>query len=310
MGFGQRDRALWGIDLGGTKTEGCVAVFREQGVDTLARIRLATEAQRGYEAVVGRIGELVERLESETGLRRPATIGVGSPGAQRPDGTMKNCNTVCLNGRTLRGDLERVLGTGVVLANDADCFTLAEARLGSARGRAVVFGVIMGTGVGGGIAVGGRLVSGPNGLSGEWGHTTLNPGGASCYCGRAGCVETCVSGPAVEEAHERRTGVRLALAEIARRVGASADCDHTIRGLCEDFGRALSMVVNVLDPDAIVLGGGAGQVPQLLTWGREALRRHVFGPDFVTPLLTPALGASAGVFGAALLTAPAQPASD
>jgi predicted NBD/HSP70 family sugar kinase len=215
---------------------------------------------------------------------------------------MKNCNTTCLNGRRLQLDLSEALGTQVVLANDADCFALAEARLGAGRGHKVVFGVILGTGVGGGIVVDGRLLAGPNGLAGEWGHTTLVPDGEPCYCGRAGCVERYISGPAVQAAHERETGDRLDLPTIIDSVEVDPGCAQTVRRFCDHFGRALATVVNVLDPDVVVLGGGAGQTPELRTWGLEALRPHVFGPDFVTPVVLPELGDSAGVFGAALLT--------
>ncbi len=299
---------LWGIDLGGTKVEGVVVsgvLPRSQAEpgtwEVLARLRLPTEAELGYEHILGRIGEVVEQLEGATGLRRPERLGVGTPGSRRQDGRMKNCNTTCLNGRALEADLGRLLGCEVALANDADCFALAEAVLGAGRGHRTVFGVIMGTGVGGGVVVDGRLLSGPNGLTGEWGHVTLVPGGRECYCGRRGCVERYLSGPAVEEAHRSRTGEPLALAGIVERSGEDAACAETVRELCLDFGRALATVVNVLDPDAIVLGGGVGQVPQLMTWGQAPLAESVFGPDFTTPLLLPELGDSAGVFGAALL---------
>jgi predicted NBD/HSP70 family sugar kinase len=215
---------------------------------------------------------------------------------------MKNCNTTCLNGQDLQSDLETALGTSVSVANDADCFALAESQFGAGKGFSTVFGVIMGTGVGGGFVVDGHLVTGPNGLTGEWGHTTLVPDGEPCYCGRKGCVERYLAGPAVESAHAASTGRRLSLAEIAGSVAISPECELTVRHMCAHFGRALATVVNVLDPGAIILGGGAGQVPQLRTWGRDALGEHVFGPDFVTPLFSPELGNSAGVFGAALLT--------
>ncbi|MCW5939234.1 MAG: ROK family protein [Fimbriimonadaceae bacterium] len=293
---------LWGIDLGGTKIEGCAAVQGPDGLAALARLRVPTQAERGYEAIVDRVSEVVARLEQATGSTRPRLIGVGSPGARRPDGTMKNCNTTSLNGRRLDEDLSSALGTEVVLANDADCFALAEARHGAGRGSRTVFGVIMGTGVGGGLVVEGRLLTGPNGLAGEWGHTTLVPNGEPCYCGRAGCVERYISGPAVEARYEAETSERLSLAEIASRAESDMKCASIVRQFCEGFGRALASVVNVLDPDVIVLGGGAGQTPQLLTWGLQDLQANIFGPDFVTPLVRPELGDSAGVFGAALLT--------
>lgn len=302
---------LWGIDLGGTKVEGVVARFHEGRLEALVRPRIATEAQRGYAWIVSQVAALVDVMERASGLPRPPVIGVGTPGSVRPDGTMKNCNTTCLNGERLPEDLARALGVHAVVRNDADCFALAEAVLGAGRGHRTVFGVIMGTGVGGGIVVDGRLLGGPNGLSGEWGHTTLDPDGLPCYCGRRGCVETALCGPAVEQGHFERTGSRMSLADIAAAAECSdptgiqaRQCQETVDKMCDDFGRALATVVNVLDPDAIVLGGGAGQVSQLRTTGRDRLAANVFGPDFVTPLLTPELGDSAGVFGAALLAGP------
>lgn len=298
---------LWGIDLGGTKIEGVVLA---ESAEVQARLRIPTEADRGYKHIVTRVEQVVALLEEETRLTRPKTIGIGTPGAQVPKtGLMKNCNTTCLNGKPLLHDLVNALGTHVRIANDADCFALAEGTLGAGRGYRTVFGVIMGTGVGGGIVVDGRLVAGPNGLTGEWGHTTLVPGGNDCYCGRQGCVETYLSGPSVERDHLFRTGDAMKLADIAAcadcsdPVGTRArQCQETIDQMCENFGKALSTVVNVLDPDVIVLGGGAGRVSQLRTNGRDCLAANVFGPDFSTPLVTPQLGDSAGVFGAALLT--------
>jgi fructokinase len=163
-----------------------------------------------------------------------------------------------------------------------------------------VFGVILGTGVGGGIVSDGKPMRGPNGLAGEWGHTCLEPDGPACYCGRRGCVELFLSGPALEAAYLAESGRSLPLFEIGRLPDDAARI--VLQAACSRFGRALATVVNVLDPDVIVLGGGAGQLPQWRTWGLEALRSSVFGPDFVTPVLLPELGDSAGVLGAALLS--------
>ena len=305
---------LWGVDLGGTKIEGVVlrhdpTEWRSKSLatvpgqqDTIARIRIATEAGSGYEHIIQRIAELVQQLSTRLDGKRPTSIGIGTPGALRPDGTMKNCNTTCFNDRSLLRDLEHALECPVHIANDADCFALAEAHWGAGQGHKTVFGVIMGTGVGGGIVVNGRLLNGPNGLTGEWGHTVLDPTGRECYCGNRGCVETYLSGPALERFHHETTGRRLSLEEVARESAFVDECSATISQMCEWFGRALAHVVNVLDPSVIVLGGGAGQVPQLKTLGRECLARSVFGPDFRTPVVGPMLGDSAGVFGAAILT--------
>lgn len=294
---------LWGIDLGGTKIEGTViSVSDTKDVTVLARHRIETQADRGYGHIVTRIAEIVSTLESMTSLERPPRIGIGTPGAVQADGRMKNCNTTCLNGRELPQDLKAAVGAEIAVANDADCFALAEAKLGSGRGFPTVFGVIMGTGVGGGFVVDGRLLSGPNAIAGEWGHMTLDPGGRECYCGRKGCVETVLSGPSVEWFHRERTGKDSKLKAIVESVDSDAEAETTIRAFCDSFGRALAQVINVIDPWAIVLGGGAGQVPQLKTWGYEALKSNTFTPDLKTPLLSPTLGDSAGVFGAALLS--------
>ncbi|MBX7136091.1 MAG: ROK family protein [Fimbriimonadaceae bacterium] len=212
---------------------------------------------------------------------------------------MRNCNSTALNGKPLHADLERLLDVEIALANDANCFALAEARFGAARDHRVVFGVIMGTGVGGGIVVDGHVLTGPNGIAGEWGHVPL-PGVTDprpCYCGKSGCVETVISGPAIEREFLQRTGRRLTLKQIV----ADPVSSDTLESLYSNFGRALAVVINLLDPDAIVLGGGVGNVEGLYTRGRTEVARHVFHPDFRTPILRPELGDSAGVIGAALL---------
>lgn len=285
-----------GVDIGGTKLEAVVL----EGSRPLVRKRCATLAEEGYEKILDRVVTLVHDVATEADVRTPRKIGVGAPGSMRPDGTMKNCNTQCLNGRELRSDLGQLLGIQVALANDADCFALAESTMGSGTGFRTVFGVIMGTGVGGGYVVDSKLVLGPNGLAGEWGHTTLDPDGPACYCGKSGCVETFLSGPAIESYFYSNFGLRLSLKDIAQ--SRSPDCVKTIDRLCQMFGAALATVVNVLDPEVIVLGGGAGQILRLQTDGRRYLADAVFGQDFVTPLLAPTLGDSAGVIGAALLT--------
>ncbi len=288
----------WGIDLGGTKVEGVVL---DPDGNILVRNRIATEADQGYSHILGRISSLVEKLERDVGPRA-ARIGIGTPGAVEPvSGHMKNCNTTCLNGRPLASDLASLLGVQVEIANDADCFALAEATWGAGKGFKTVFGVIMGTGVGGGIVVQGELLEGPNGICGEWGHMTLYPDGNPCYCGRRGCVETYISGPAVERHHRAQTGASLSLAQISARAETDESCDKTIRWMCGNFGRAVAQVINIVDPQAVILGGGAGQVPYLRTWGIQAVENHVFNDSLNTVFLPPALGDSAGVIGAARL---------
>lgn len=295
---------LWGIDLGGTKIEG--AILRSaRDKEPIIRIRHDTEASEGYAHIVERICQLVRKMEEQTGLK-PEAIGFGTPGTvDLPTGLMKNCNTACLNGQPLPDDLRRALGVPIEIANDANCFALAETLMGAAAGCEVVFGTIMGTGVGGGLVVGGKMIRGAQGIAGEWGHNFLDPDGPPCYCGKQGCVENCISGPATEAHYARLTGEHRPLKEIYRRhrEGCDAAATATIRRLCEKFGEAISVVLNIVDPDAVVLGGGVGNVDELLTWGAEAARRHVFNNRLDTRFLKPALGDSAGVFGAAMLVA-------
>jgi len=293
---------LWGIDLGGTKIEG--VVLDPHRDEPVCRLRVATEADRGYAHIVDRIGQLIELIEAETGLKRPARIGIGTPGTVDPStGSMKNCNTTVLNGAPLPADVENRLGCAVRVANDANCFALAEARMGAGRGADVVFGVIMGTGVGGGIVVDGRVLNGAQGIAGEWGHNVLEPAGRPCYCGKSGCVETVLSGPSLERFYAEDTQESRSLPEIMSRLGSDSSADATLDRLCSKFGEALAVVVNILDPDVIILGGGVGNIPELRTRGRAELDKWVFNPRPRVELRAPQLGDSAGVFGAAMLTA-------
>lgn len=287
-----------GIDLGGTKIEGVVLDADRRPV---FRQRIATESEHGYAHVVERVGELAERLFAVA--PDCDLVGIGTPGAvSSRTGRMKNCNTVCLNGQDLPGDLKRRLGRAVRVENDANCFALAEALAGAAKGQGVVFGIIMGTGVGGGIVVDGRVLTGLQHIAGEWGHHALEPAGRHCYCGQRGCVERYLSGPAVESDYRERTGNDLRLAEIvtcARQ--AEAEARRVLDHFVDHFGRAVANVVNILDPDAIVLGGGLSNIDELYTSGRAAVARYVFNDELRTPILRPLLGDSAGVIGAALL---------
>ena len=297
---------LWGIDLGGTKTE-CVILEDREEPNVLKRLRIPTEAHLGYEHVIDQISRLIEVLTAETGIR-PDKIGIGTPGVLDPDTlTMKNCNTTCLNDMPLKDDIELALGIPVVLANDANCFAIAETNMGIVQEAwpeaEVVFGVIMGTGVGGGIVVNGRVLSGKHGITGEWGHNFLDESGGHCYCGREGCVETILSGPALEGFYESLMGLKLPLKEIVRRYESGEDelATRTIERLIQFFGKGMANVINILDPDVIVLGGGLGQINALYTLGVKEVEKHIFNPCLNTLFLKPKLGDSAGVFGAALL---------
>ncbi|MFQ2204303.1 ROK family protein [Aeromonas hydrophila] len=291
----------WGIDLGGTKCE-CVVL---DGDEVLLRHRIPTERAGGYDHMIGQIAKLVAECADKIG-QRPTLIGMGTPGVRDPQtGLMKNCNTTELNGKPFKEDLERRLGVPVLIANDANCFALAETHLGAVRQHhpdaKVVFGIIMGTGVGSGIVINGRILNGHHGIAGEWGHNVLSPDGPECYCGKRGCVETFISGPALEAWYEAKAKRHLPLAKIAAATAHDHVAKLTIDRLHLLFGQALANVVNILDPDVIVIGGGVGNVQSLYSVGRETILPFLFNPRFATPIIAPALGDSAGVFGAALL---------
>ncbi len=296
---------LWGIDLGGTKIEGVVMESAEQPT-VLARLRVPTEQADGYTHIINQIAKLIDLLKMETGLS-PSRIGIGTPGTIDPGlQLMKNSNTTSLNGMPLKRDLEAVLRMPVVMANDANCFAMAEARLGAVQevmpDAEVVFGVIMGTGVGGGIVAHHRVINGRQGIGGEWGHNFLDDSGGRCYCGHLGCVETIISGPALERYYKSLTGNTLKLRDIAARSSEEEAAKQTMQRLIHFFGKAIAVVINILDPDAIVLGGGVGNIRELYTNGVEEVKKHVFNHRLDTLFLKPKLGDSAGVFGAALLT--------
>ncbi|MFM5727348.1 ROK family protein [Aeromonas veronii] len=291
----------WGIDLGGTKCE-CVVL---DGDEVLLRHRIPTERVGGYEHMIGQIAKLVAECAEKIG-QRPTVIGMGTPGARDPQtGLMKNCNTTELNGKPFKADLERKLGVPVLIANDANCFALAETHLGAVRqlhpDAKVVFGIIMGTGVGSGIVINGQILNGHHCIAGEWGHNVLSPDGPECYCGKRGCVETLISGPALEAWYEAKAKRRLSLAQIAAATAHDHVAKLTIDRLHLLFGQALANVVNILDPDVIVIGGGVGNVQSLYSAGRQTILPFLFNPRFRAPIIAPALGDSAGVFGAALL---------
>lgn len=289
-----------GVDLGGTKIE--IAALDDAGACVLRR-RIATPAHR-YEDIVAAVVALIEEAERELGQR--GSIGIGTPGSiSRATGSLRNSNTVCLNGKPLKADLEAKLKRPIRIANDANCFALSEAIDGAAAGARVVFGVILGTGVGGGIVVDGRVLDGPNGIAGEWGHNPLPlPDERDlplppCYCGRAGCIETYLSGPGLAADHERHAGRRLDARAIA---GADdADCVRSLDRYCERLARALATVVNVLDPDVIVLGGGLSNIERLYEDVPRRWGEFVFSDRIDTRLVKNRHGDSSGVRGAAFL---------
>jgi len=297
---------IWGIDLGGTKIEG--AVLDSAALDRpLCRLRVPTESEQGYGHIRSQIARLIKMIQVESGLPLPKRIGMGTPGVIDPrTGALKNSNTQCLNGQPLLNDLEADLGVNVLLANDANCFALAEATLGAARGFPTVFGVILGTGVGGGIVVDGRVLNGCHGIAGEWGQIVLDPNGPLSNYGTRGTVEALIAGPGLERFYAEQSGQTRRLKEIVARAGTNEDphAVATIGRLTDTFAQAIGLIIDVLDPHAIVLGGGVGNIDALYTGEtRRKITAAIFNPTFDAALLRPTLGDSAGVFGAAMLTA-------
>lgn len=288
----------FGIDLGGTKTE----IIALQGSDERLRRRLPTP-QGDYSATLQTIVSLVREAEAQLGSR--GSVGVGIPGTRSPDhGRIKNANSTCLIGQDLQGDLERLLERPVRLANDADCFTLSEASDGAGAGADSVFGVILGTGVGGGIAIHGRLLSGPNAIAGEWGHnalpwrSTVDGPARRCYCGLDDCIETFLSGPG----WAARSNQGLNARELATAAaGGEPAATQALARYCEQLARALASVINILDPQVIVLGGGLSNIPALYREVPPLLVRHVFSDQVNTRLVQARHGDSSGVRGAAWL---------
>lgn len=292
-----------GIDLGGTKIE--IAALADDGSELLRR-RITTP-QGDYPAILQAIADLVAHSESELGRR--GSVGIGIPGAESlVDGRIKNANSTCLIGQPLRTDLQSLLQREVRLANDANCFALSEAIDGSARGARCVFGVILGTGVGGGIVIDGRVLVGANAIAGEWGHNPLAADAADplpplpCYCGRTGCIETWLSGPGLASDHQRMNNANLDAAEIARLADAGdAACQATLERHARRLGRALAGVINLLDPEVIVLGGGLSKIGRLYQQLPGYCAPHVFSDEVRTRFLPPLHGDSSGVRGAAWL---------
>ncbi len=292
-----------GVDLGGTKIE--VTALNERG-DALIRRRIATPVGN-YDATLAAIVMLVEEAERE--LHVTASIGIGTPGTQsRESGLIKNANSTVLIGKPLKADLERSLGREVRMSNDANCFVLSEAVDGAARDAHVAFGVILGTGVGGGVVVDEQIIDGANRIAGEWGHNPLpwpqpeELPGPKCYCGKYGCIEAFLSGPAFSREYETLAGERAAPTAIAERAAAGeSDAQRCLQAYEDRLARGLATVINILDPDVIVLGGGVSNTEQLYVSVPELLKRYVFSDTVRTQLRRAEHGDSSGVRGAAML---------
>lgn len=293
-----------GVDLGGTKIE--IIVLDSAG-QTCLRRRIETP-QGNYAATLTAITGLVLAAESELGQQ--CSVGICTPGAVSPaTGVLKNSNSVCLNGRPLRQDLQSALQREVRIANDADCFALSEAHDGSGAGAVSVFGVILGTGTGGGLVINGRLVAGPNAIAGEWGHNPLpwpldqeRPGPA-CYCGKNGCLETWLSGPGLERDFMQATGIQLGAMQIAEldRSGDDPRATACLERYTDRLARGLATVINIVDPEVIVLGGGVGNIERLYGEVPGRWVDYVFSDRVDTRLVKPVHGDSSGVRGAAWL---------
>jgi len=296
----KRTTLRFGVDLGGTKTEGVILDGERREV---WRERTPTDAS-SYDAVLSGVERLYRRMRG-TVHDAPHTLGIGTPGAvSRRTGLLKNSNTTCLNGMPVARDLRARLGRELAIENDANCFALAEALAGAGRGNRVVFGAILGTGCGGGIVLDGKVHGGLQSIAGEWGHTVIDPAGPPCYCGARGCVETFISGSGLEKRHAERSGARL---PVDRIVAAWRAGDLTAMAAMDDFfarfGQALANLIAVLDPDVVVLGGGLSNVDELYVRGVDEVRARVFSDSLDTPIVKHRLGDSAGVIGAALVGA-------
>jgi fructokinase len=292
-----------GVDLGGTKIE---SVAIDDAGTERARLRVATPSH-SYDEIIASIVRLVADTEARAGQK--GTVGIGIPGALSPaTGLVKNANTVVLNGRPLDRDLAQALGRPVRVANDANCFALSEASDGAGAGCRVVFGVIVGTGTGGGVVVDGKILTGPHAIAGEWGHNPLpwprddeRPGPA-CYCGKSACIETFLAGPSLARDHQRHTGETCDASEISRRAEAgSPTALSTLARHADRMARSLASVINILDPDVIVLGGGVSNIPYLYREIPLRLGQYVFSDTISTPIRPARHGDSSGVRGAAWL---------
>ena len=285
-----------GIDLGGTKIEG---VIINDAFQVVERKRVPTNREEGYDAILGRIVKLANELMEVGNVDGP--IGICTPGAiDFQTGTLKNSNTVCLIDKPLKSDLESALSLPILMENDANCFALAEAILGAAKDYRLVFGVVLGTGCGGGVVINKNIHRGPNHISGEWGHHVLFPNGKDCYCGNKGCTESYISGTALEKEWKALTGEFKRVTDIIDEKAYLAHPEWK-ENFINYFGAALANVIDILDPDAVVLGGGLSKIEMLYTEGKDSIAKATFSKTVVTPILKNKLGDSAGVFGAAML---------
>ena len=288
-----------GIDLGGTKIEG---ILLSSDNKIIERKRIHTKQEEGYESIIHRIVKLINNIKSIS--IKDCQIGICTPGALDIEtGILKNSNTVCLIGKPIKEDLESELKCSIAIDNDANCFAMAEALLGSGKNYETVFGVIMGTGVGGGLVLNRKIHHGKLFIAGEWGHQVLYPNGRNCYCNKKGCVETYLSGPSLEKEWEKNSNEFLPLKKIIELYDNRPNDNYTKwkNEFLSNFGIALSNVINIIDPDVVVLGGGLSNINFLYSEGILSVQKNIFSNKNDTPIVSNKLGDSAGVFGAALL---------
>ncbi len=288
-----------GMDLGGTKIEG---IALDQNDNECFRKRIPTEAEHGYTRIVDNIVALYRDLAAAVD-NAPHTFGIGTPGAISPrTGLLKNSNTVCMNGKPLKHDLEARLKRDIGIQNDANCFAMAEAMHGAGQGKEMVFGVILGTGCGGGLVHHGKVHTGIQAIGGEWGHMSIDPNGPRCYCGNNGCIECYISGGGLTKRYAERYSEKKNLLDVEKAYFAGEPrAIAFMQGFFVNFGRAMANLINILDPDIIVLGGGFSKFKAIYTEGVKEVKRQVFSDSLETPIVKHKIGDSAGVLGAAFI---------
>ena len=284
------------IDLGGTKIEG---ILLDENFNEITRKRISTNQDQGYDSILKSISSLIQDLRVKSNSE--SSIGICTPGIiSKNTGLIENSNTQCLIGKPLKNDLENILEQKISMENDANCFALAEATLGAGKNFDLVFGVIMGTGVGGGVIIRKKIHTGRANIAGEWGHHCVRPDGNSCYCGNNGCIETYISGPALERYWTKLTYKTEPLHEIVKKLDSEVG-KRWKEDFLENFGLGLANVIDILDPDAIILGGGVSNIDFLYDEGKNAVYEKVFSDQINTPILKNELGDSSGVFGACMI---------
>ncbi len=288
-----------GIDLGGTKIEGIILDVENR---ELFRKRIETEQKLGYDHILNNINQLYQIMVNNID-NSSHTLGIGTPGSISPKtGLLKNSNTLCLNKKPLKDDLQKLLNRKIEIQNDANCFTLAEAMYETEEKHELVFGVIMGTGCGGGIIFNNKIITGPQAIAGEWGHMSINPNGPQCWCGSQGCIERYISGGGLEERYLDKYGIKRTAKEIVTDYKKNEkNAVNIINVFFENFGMSIANIINILDPNLIVLGGGLSNIDDLYTVGIEKVKKYVFSDTFDSIIKKNRLGDSAGVIGAAMI---------